>query len=867
MSFILLSALVVSTMQMSFDLWTNQQRIAESNDRFHRLQVAADADRHFGAMRYWLTDVSLSLLTLSDRKAAEAHAKLDEDLKRLAVFAPEAAQSIRSGVNDYVEQAQKAANAYTDDNRVVGNAFLAMARKGSDEVDEALGSLVEQLSADADRVSAAATRTAKTATNRAAIACVLVITFGALLTLFVLRSILKPLQRINTAIAGLNAGATEVDLPPPGPDECGRIASALSDLQHSQQERRRLEAAARMQHNTILTAIETIPDGFALFDADNRLVLVNDRYRSIFSNVSDLLVPGTSFKDILAARAALGDAGHAGLSSEAWIAERLKRHVDPAGLRDEVMIGDAWVRITKRKTPDGGTVAVYSDITDLKTKQEQLEDARHEAEAANEAKSRFLASMSHELRTPLNAIIGYSEMLIEDAQDSGEEHSVGDLEKIMASGRHLLSLINDILDLSKIEAGKMELYVERFDVADLVDDVTATIAPLVARNANRLVVDVDPALGEMETDKTKLRQNLFNLLSNATKFTKDGVIELNVRQEGDFVAFSVQDDGIGMSPEQQARLFQAFTQADSSTTRNYGGTGLGLAIVRQFTLMLGGDIKVKSELGKGSVFTLTIPARLSDSVAENAPSHDGAGETKSILVIDDDPHARRMMAELVRGDGYRVMMAGDAAEGLAIARKTHPDAIILDIIMPERDGWSVLKELKSDPELCGTPVVLATIVNDREMGLAFGASAHLTKPIDTTKLMEALSSVVNGHERDVLVVDDDPATRTLLRRILVREGWHVREASDGERGLSMLDAKRPALVILDLMMPNMDGFETLRTMRAREELADLPVIVATSKDLSREEVDWLRANAREVIGKGQDGRANLLAAVRRHVTG
>lgn len=871
LSAVLLAALIISTGVMAYDLVRNQERIADANEGFHRLEIAGEADRHFGEMRYWMTDLAVSQLTLSERRAYDARTELESSLEKLAAFAPDAAAKVRAQTDAYFETSLMAADAYTDENRILGNTLLAQARVASDSVDSTFTQLVDDLSLKADHTSQEANEAARSALYRAIIACIFIVFAGAFLTWRALRSILVPMQRISSAITGLISGDRDVELPPEGKDELGQMSQALRALRDSQNQRQVLEEEARAQQNTIMTAIETIPDGFALFDADDRLTLVNDRFRKIFTAVEDILEPSVAFEDILRLQIERQSVELSGVAPEAWVAERISRHQSPDGERQEVLMGGAWIQVSKRKTPDGGTVSVYSDISDLKQKQAQLEDANQQALAASSAKSQFLASMSHELRTPLNAIIGYGEMLSEDAADLGFDSAVEDLEKIMASGRHLLSLINDVLDLSKIEAGKMEVYVETFDLNPLLGEVTSTVAPLIAKNANELVLNVDLAAGVIETDKTKLRQNLFNLLSNAAKFTENGRIELNVsetvRNEGTFFEFAVKDNGIGMTSEQSAKLFQAFVQADQSTTRNFGGTGLGLAIAQQFTRMMGGEISVESREGAGSTFSFSIPA-LFDSESETVSEEVHSADTQSlgrILIVDDEEQARSAAAGIVRAEGYDVVMAGNAETGLQMAREHKPDAVILDVIMPERDGWSMLKEMKSDPVLCETPVILATIVADREMGLAFGAVEHLTKPIDPTKLIATLEACAEGLEKEVLIVDDDAASRNLFRRILSREGWNVREASDGRRALSQLEEKKPTLMVLDIMMPNVDGFDVLKSVRSTEGLSDLPVIVATSKDLTRDELSWLKNNAGEVIRKGETGRSDLIAALKRQL--
>jgi CheY-like chemotaxis protein/anti-sigma regulatory factor (Ser/Thr protein kinase) len=377
------------------------------------------------------------------------------------------------------------------------------------------------------------------------------------------------------------------------------------------------------------------------------------------------------------------------------------------------------------------------------------------AESANKAKSQFLANMSHELRTPMNAIIGYSEMLTEEAEDLGQSTFIPDLLKINTAGKHLLTLINDILDLSKIEAGKMDLYLETFDIGQTLHDICATFQPLVRDNSNELVLDVPAELGTIYADATKVRQILYNLLSNAFKFTKAGKIVVRARSKTaagkDQIEFQVTDTGIGMTPEQTTKIFDAFIQADASTTRKYGGTGLGLAITRKFCEMMGGKVSVVSTPGEGTTFTVSIPAevvdvrKLSASLDQLAtaigaeppglPASPASGGAGSVLVIDDDPVIQELMKSFLTKEGYQVTVVSRGEDGLEMARGLRPDVITLDVAMPNMDGWSVLSKLKANPLLADIPVVILTMVEDKSTGYALGAAEYLIKPIDRERLV------------------------------------------------------------------------------------------------------------------------------------
>jgi PAS domain S-box-containing protein len=513
-----------------------------------------------------------------------------------------------------------------------------------------------------------------------------------------------------------------------------------------------------------------------------------------------------------------------------------------------------------------GVIVNSRDITERKKSMDLARD-KEAAEAANQAKSQFLANMSHELRTPLNAIIGYSEMLSEQAEDTGQEDFLPDLSKIHGAGKHLLDLINAVLDISKIEAGKMDLYLETFNVKKLVDDVVSIIHPLVIKNSNQFRLVSPEDMGSMRADITKVRQSLFNLLSNACKFTEHGTITLEMKREGAKVLFKVRDTGIGMTSEQMDKLFEAFTQADASMTRRFGGTGLGLVISRRFCRMMGGDIHVESELGQGTTFTITLPANVMDPAEEPVRADEPAEASypqppagaSVVLVIDDDPRVHDLLKRSLAREGFRVEAASTGEEGLRLARQLRPEAITLDVMMPGMDGWAVLSALKNDPELADIPVVMMTIVDDQNMGYALGAAEYLTKPVDRDRLASVLKKYAgNGQSRSALVVDDEPEVREMLRRDLESHGWAVVEAPNGRVALEKLQERRPAVILLDLMMPEMNGFQFVEELRKNADWREIPVVVVTAKNLTQEERVLLDSQVGLVLQKGAYQSEELL---------
>jgi signal transduction histidine kinase/DNA-binding response OmpR family regulator len=600
----------------------------------------------------------------------------------------------------------------------------------------------------------------------------------------------------------------------------------------------------------------------------------------------------------------------------------LREHLERAGvrallavplLREETIVGALVVR---RKTPGEFQQATVDLLQTFAAQSvlpiqnarlfQEIEEKSHELEVASRHKSEFLANMSHELRTPLNAIIGFSEVLTEKMFGELNEKQEEYLNDILSSGRHLLSLINDILDLSKVEAGRMELEIETFSLPEALQNGVTMVKERAGNHGISLSLDVDPAIDLVEADQRKVKQIVFNLLSNAVKFTPDGGrVELSAGRADAEVQIAVRDSGIGIAQEDQDRIFEEFRQASHGSATTHEGTGLGLALTKRFVELHGGRIWVESELGSGSTFTFTLPVQAgADAVrsADSAPQR-GSGETRgrgvadagtrgrgdaeteaadalaasplprvsvsgsTVLLVEDDQRAIDLLTLYLSAAGFNVVVARDGEDGLALAREIRPASITLDILLPKLDGWDFLARAKADPAIADIPIVIVSMLDERGKGFALGAAEYLVKPVKRDDLLSALRRfavspvTINGPPK-VLAIDDDPMAIELIEAVLRPEGYAVLKAASGEEGIAMAIGEQPALVILDLLMPNVDGFEVVERLRTDESTADIPIVILTSKTMTRAEKKRLNGRISHLAQKAGFDRAEFVQLVR-----
>jgi signal transduction histidine kinase/CheY-like chemotaxis protein len=506
-------------------------------------------------------------------------------------------------------------------------------------------------------------------------------------------------------------------------------------------------------------------------------------------------------------------------------------------------------------------------VEELTSVTRELADANRRSQEADKLKSQFLANMSHELRTPMNSIIGFSEILVERLEGKVEPKHVGFLSHIHNSGTHLLGIINDVLDLSKIEAGKMEIYPEFFSIAPVIDSVCQVMRGMSGTRTSFLV-EIPNDLPHIETDLAKFKQVLFNLLSNAVKFSPaDKPITIRAWLDGGAITLSVRDEGIGIDPMHHQLIFEEFRQVDGTARREFGGTGLGLALVKRFVELQGGSVSVDSSLAHGSTFTFTLPVRSRAAVITRVPETE-APRAARVLVVEDDPNAYELIASALASAGYHPIRARHGEEALRLARDERPAAVTLDLVLTGMDGWEVLKRLKNDDTTRQLPVVIISMVDNRDLGLALGADDYFVKPVDRARLLERLSDITSregNHHRRLLVIDDDEAVHALLDEELSVLGYSIDRAFCGEDGLRAAEEHVPDVIILDLMMPGMSGFEVAGSLKQNPRTASIPILVLTSKEISNEDRALLASRVSTFVQKGTSAREQLLTEIRRMI--
>ena len=676
---------------------------------------------------------------------------------------------------------------------------------------------------------------------------VAVMMLGALAYLLA-KSISKPLLRLSHATTGFT---DDQEMILPGRermDEIGILSRSLEEML------RRLSQSKELLHSII----DLVPPMISIQDRDGRFLMVNQSMAAMYGEPSSLLV-GKLQHEL-----------HPVKGEAARLAERNRASFIHGGVEENLdetftdVDGREHTLHTFRMPFDfDGTPAILGVAVDI-TDRVQAELEAQTATAASDAKSKFLANMSHELRTPLNAIIGYAEILDEEAEEDGLDSYRDDIQRILAAGRHLLSLINDVLDFSKIESGKLELCIEKFTLQDILPAISATAAPLMRKNGNTFKIECECQAVPLVSDATRMRQILLNLLSNAAKFTKNGTVTLSCRIEpesrndGELLVLEVTDTGIGMTPDQLAKLFEEFSQADASISKRFQGTGLGLAISKRLAQLLGGDIRVQSDEGVGTCFSVWVPAALEQETSDAPPADSATSQTidtiddhgkTTVLIIEDDTNSRDLLARYITSAGMQVITAANGPDGLTRARQMKPDAITLDIFLGDLNGWDVLGEIKADPELRNIPVIICSVSDDRQKAISTGAVEVLTKPISRDAYLSAIrrhsASERNG---PVLIVDDLADNRAVLARNLEELGFKTETAVNGLDALQKIkDLPDLHSIMLDLMMPEMNGFDFLNKLRRQPKWRDVPVFVITAIDLSPEQREMLTATASAVV--------------------
>ena len=687
-----------------------------------------------------------------------------------------------------------------------------------------------------------------------------------------------PLMR---ALAGERAYITDVEIHQPNrvvPVECwsapvfdaaGRVVWAIVAFSDAT-ERKKGEAELRSSEERARLIVDAAYDAYVAVDSDSVITAWNRQAEATFGWSREEAIGKSLLETIIPPQHR--EAHRRGLAHFLATGEGpvLNQRIEITALRRSGEEFPVELAIWPLRLGDRHYFSAFlHDITERKRAEVELRQAKEAAETANYAKSDFLAKMSHELRTPLNSIIGFSEMLQDKSFGALNEKQHRYVSNVLTSGRSLLQLINDILDLSKVESGHMDLALSEFDVRTALAEVRTIVGTLVNKKHLGLEVEAEGGLPTLEADQGKVKQVLYNLLSNAIKFTPEGgnirvtarrASEIEARENGEWIEIAVADTGIGLRPEDKQRIFGEFEQVDASYTRDQEGTGLGLALSRKLVELHGGWIWVESEPGAGSIFRFVLP------FAQRAGTREGEavdGQHKSskggplILVVEDDQLTRELLEHQLADAGYRVAHATTGEQAVALAKELRPAGITLDILLPDGDGLGVLAQLKSLPETRDIPVIVVSITEHQELGVSLGAMDWVVKPLNRSDFLAAVRRVFartgsKGAAR-VLVVDDEPPAVELLTDMLGSQGYRVLSASDGRRGIEVARAERPDLIVLDLLMPGATGFEVVRELRMHPESREIPILIFTVKDLSSEERERLRGSVQAIVTKGATG--------------
>lgn len=632
--------------------------------------------------------------------------------------------------------------------------------------------------------------------------------------------------------------------------------------------RKQVEDALEQEQSLLKAFMDNTTDHIYFKDKESRFIRINKAQTNLFRLCDAQEAIGRTDAEFFTkehAQQAYADEQEV-IRSGIPMAAKEEKETWPSG--EETWVSTTRAPLFDRSGQIIGTFGISRDITERVRAQEELQAAKEAAEYADRAKSDFLANMSHELRTPLNAIIGFAEILRDEIIGPIRPDQKELVVDIHTSGRHLLNMINDILDLSKIEAGTMDLDFETFSIVDTMEEVNTVVNALASKKQIHLIQEFDRDI-TVTADKTKFKQILYNLLANGVKFTNEGgrvTTKLEISENSLLVR--VIDTGVGITPEDQEMLFQAFTQVDTSKARAHEGTGLGLALTKRLVELHGGEIWAESTVGEGSTFSFTLPMQqhAASSPAPTPSNLPSTADNRTILVAEDNEQAAHLLGIYLMEAGYRVEYATDGEAAIAKAAEIKPFAITLDIMLPKKDGWQVLRALKTNPDLQSIPVIIVSITEERQLGFGLGAVDHLVKPIDKSALLASLRSLrlpeQDGGVR-ILIVDDDPQAIRLLSTVLESEGYDVLKAYGGQEGINLAIAEAPGLIILDLAMPEVDGFQVVKRLAEHPGACDIPIVICTAMDLSDEEKDRLNGQIQSVIEKSGNVRQKLLDAIRR----